>query len=375
MVDPFPLDALLSYRPLGRILQPTGIAHEFALIREAWLAGGKALPTADDFDTVGRGSGTHLLKLVTPRASSSQAVLRFRRPNSSAMPALIPSIDAKKSKVAKIVFRPIEVAGHPARHLVDHIVQPDDLSPVVLEAFAAAFGDEALVALRAGLEALVAVTRLPAAEFPIVFLPRPGGGDLQATPVSPAEAYMRMREVTAPFFLKRVAGGSKPRRGQWHRQNLTAQPQNISGAIGPRRTRFRATMPQVLDSDRADLFRALLGGRYPSWRDDTVIDAVLAYVDLLDRADEYSNSDIRAALDRRADALVSGAQAFVDDINAAAADALEEVRTNHPGAAIPRPPPLPDIILGRRWLEGGFDRARRALTSAHFRSRLPAGET
>jgi hypothetical protein len=373
MADIPPLDALLSHRPLGRILQPEDVAREFALIREAWRAGGKALPTAEDFGAVGRGSGTHLLKLVTPRASSSQAVLRFSRTSSNAISGLIPSLDAKKAKVAKIVFRPLEVAGHPARHVVDHVVQPDDLSPFVLGAFVAAFGDEALAALRAGLEAPLAVTRLPAAEFPIIFLPRPGGGDLQATPVSPAEAYVRMREVTDPFFMKRVVGGPEPRRGRWSRQNLTAQPQNISGAVGPRRTRFLATMPPVLDRKRADLFRALLGGRYPSWLDASVAEAVVAYANLLERKDEHSNADIRAGLNRRADALIAGARAFVDDVCAAAAETLEEVRLRHPEAKIPEPPPLPDIILGRRWPEGRFDRARWALTSDHFRSRLPSG--
>ncbi len=196
------LDDLLSHRSLGRILKTDDIAAEFMLIRRTWEATGKPIPTAADFAFVARGSGTHLLKLVSPRAPAGQSVLRIVRVGANRHPVLVPSIDAKKAPVAKIVFRPLEVVGHPPRPLADHILNPDDLSPTVLEGFAGAFGQDALAELRKALAApLCSVSSLPVAEFPIVFLPRPGGGDLQATPLAPAEAYVRMDEVTAPLSL------------------------------------------------------------------------------------------------------------------------------------------------------------------------------
>lgn len=371
MSNPLPLDELLSHRPLGRPLTPDGLRAEFELIRQAWEADGKTLPGPEDFRLIGRGSGTHLLKLVSPRASGSQAVLRFARGGDNSQTGLIPSVDAKKARVAKVVFRPLEVVGYPARHVIDHLLNADEISRQVLEAFVFVFGSASLQALRDGLAEPLRVERLPAAEFPIVFLPRPGGGDLQATPVSPVEAYVRMREVTDPFFQKRVVDSPPPRRGNWHYQHVSAKPQNISGAVGKRRVRFLASMPDRLDQGKAGLFRALLGGSFPRWRDDAVQDAVLAYANLLARSEEYSIAVLRAGLDRRADALIDGAQAFVEDTLAFAKEILEEVQERRPKATLPAAPPLADVILNRRWsADDGFNEARRALTSQHFRTRL-----
>lgn len=361
---PIPIDELLSHRRLGRVLQAGQLSTEFALIRKAWSEGDKPLPVPNDFARVGRGSGTHLLKLVSPRASTSENVLRFRAAGANRQPDLVPSLDAKMARVAKIVFRPLEVAGHPVRHLADHILNPDDLSPSVLEGFADAFGKETLVALRNALtELLPPITRLPHAEFPIIFLPRPGGGDLQATPLAPAGAYVRMSEVTAPFRFKQSTDHPAPRRGRWHRQHVSGKPQNISGAVGPRRTRFMATMPRLLDRLDAEIHRYVLGGGFPLWRDEGVAAEVERYADLVDRQASYSNQDIRRGADRRADVLIGAARAFVDEV-------MADARSSHPDASLPPPPSLANVILRRRWKGDGADRARRVLTGEHFRARL-----
>lgn len=358
---PISIDELLSHRRLGRILQADQVFAEFALIRRTWSEDGKPLPGPGDFARVGRGSGTHLLKLASPRASASENVLRFRTAGANRQPDLVPSLDAKMARVAKIAYRPFEVAGHPVRHLADHILNPDDLSPSILEGFADAFGQEALAALRDALtEPLPPVTRLPPAEFPIIFLPRPGGGDLQATPLAPAGAYVRMSEVTA---LKQGANHPAPRRGRWHRQHVSGKPQNISGAVGPRRTRFLATMPRLLDRRDAEIRRYALGGKFPPWRDEAVAAEVERYADLVDRQASYSNQDIRKGADRHADTLIGAARAFVDEI-------MADARASHPDASLPAPPALADVILRRPWKDDGFDRARRVLTGDHFRGRL-----
>lgn len=363
-----PLKSLISHRPLGRVLRPADIAGEFLLIRAAWEATGKPAPTATDFAFVARGSGSHLLKLISPRASSGQSVLRFSREGANRRPALAPSIDAKKAPVGKIVFRPFEIEGHPPRHLVDHILNPDEVSTLVLDGFAAAFGQDALNALRDGLVTPLAVTSLPAAEFPIIFLPRPGGGDIediQATPVAPVEAYLRMEEVTAPYFQKREEGRSDPPRGRWHRQEVSAKPQNISAAIGQRRTRFLARMPRVLGHWEAALHRYARGGGFPRWQDDGVAPAVLEYVARLDRAEDYSNQDIRRGLDHRADSLIRAARAFI-------AEVVQHVGED---ASRAEPPTIATLILNRAWPnDDARAAARRALTGAHFNDRLAVGK-
>ena len=240
MGDEIPkLDDLLLHRPLGRILELEAIGAEFALIRRAFEAEGKAVPGEKEFRRVGAGSGTHLLKLNSARVPIGQHVLRVIRPATNRHPELFPSIDAGYAKHCKLVFRPLEVAGHPTRSLADHILNPDEVvSPKVMAGFSDAFGEDALDALCEALTTpLPPIKSLPAAEFPIIFLPRPGGGDLQATPIAPAEAYVRFGEVTEPFFRKQEEGEPRVPRGRWRRQFVADKPQNISSAVGKQRTR------------------------------------------------------------------------------------------------------------------------------------------
>ena len=62
---------------------------------------------------------------------------------------MAPSINTKQGlahSAGKLIFRPLEVEGHPPRSLVDHVLNPDELSPAVTEAFGKVFGDDALKA-------------------------------------------------------------------------------------------------------------------------------------------------------------------------------------------------------------------------------------
>ena len=351
---------LLSFQTVGRVLRDKGdIETEFILMAKAC---GDMLPSVNEFAKVGRGSGTHLLKLVSPRVPVGQSVLRVFPSGTNRRACVIPSVDAKLSRVAKMVFRPLEVAGHEARHMADHVLNPDDLSPVVTQAFVAVFSAEALKALSDALTAELEISTLPAAEFPIIFLPRPGGGDIQATPVSPVEAYLCMADVTKPF-QQRTADQPHLPRGHWHSQKVSDKPQNISAAIGKKRTRFLARMPRLFDRREAELQSYLASGRFPQWDDRAVSDAVMVYGDLLDRHDHYSNKDIRNGLDRRADVLIRGARAHVEEVRA-------DAEAAYPGQTLPKSPSLADVILSRAWPGGGRDRARRLLTSDHFSDRL-----
>ncbi len=360
------LEKLIGHRPLGRILKKEEIAAEFALIRKAFEEEKRRAPDASDFRLVGEASGTHFLKLITPRAETGQHLLKIQRGAVAQVSALYPSLNASMAPVAKTIFRPFEVENHTTRSLVDHVRNPDELSPTVTTAFADVFGQDSLAALRETLTApLPDITALPAAEFPIIFLPRPGGGDLQVTPVAPAESYVRFRDVTAPYFLKQAEGDPPVPRGRWHRQIVTTKQQNISSAIGAQRTRFLASMPRVLDRYSGELYRYAQGGSFPRWRDESIAEAVARYAALLDTTQSYSNADIKAGLDRRADQLINAADLFINEV-------LVDVELEYAGKGPSERPKVIDVILSGRWKGDERDRARRVLTSDHFKGRLKA---
>jgi hypothetical protein len=358
------IDDVLPVRPNGRTIAVDNIAAEFRTIRQvAFVDDKKVVPGAKQFASVGAASGTHLLKAVTPRAKVGQCVVRHVPRDENRHPAMFSSLDAGAARVAKVVFRPLEIEGHATRSLADHILNAEEISSHVAEGFVSAFGEDSLEALRKALTAPPpAITTLPVAEFPIIFLPRPGGGDLQVTPLAPAEAYARFGEVMAPYFLKNEEGKLAPR-GTWHWQYVSDKPQNISGSFGKTRTRFLATMPRVLQRWDAELHRYANGGMFPYFRDGTIIEAVDRYAKLIDT--EHGNRDIRAGRNRRADALIQAGRDFIDEV---VADAQEL----HPEAMLAKPPSIAMVLLNRRWPNDSYDRARRVLTGQHFRDRLKA---
>ncbi|WP_313137809.1 hypothetical protein [Paracoccus jeotgali] len=351
---------VLSFRCVNRILSDGEIEAEFALMRAMFT---KA-PTPADFYRVGMGSGSHLLKLTTPRADINQCVLRFARPGSNALPFLAPSLNAPDIPYAKIVYRPLEILGRVPKSVLDHIREPDDISERILSAFIAVFGGECLDAFRSALLGDgQQITKLPeTGEFPIIFLPRSGGGDLQATPVSPVETFMGFKNMSAAWFLKQEKDAPPVPRGRWTKQSISAKPQNISGMIGGPRQRFFAQMPPVMRGYEASLWRYARGGSFPAWRHDDVEAAVLHYAGRLDM--EYTNSDIRAGTDWYADRLIRDALDFIAEVQKDAREFLEKEGKDDTSL---RDPPRPSALLfRRRWKRDDRERAMKALSSPHF---------
>lgn len=354
---------LLSFKAVGKPITLEHVESEFALMRAALTRSPKPL----DFWRVGLGSGSHLLKLTTPRAALDQCVMRFPRAGSNAPPLFAPSVNAPDIPFAKIVYRPLEIIGRAPKSLLDHICDPDDQSPAILAAFSAVFGDESLDVLRDALlgEGQKIVSLPDTGEFPTIFLPRPGGGDMQATPVSPVEAFMGFKNMAAAWFLKQEKDMPPVPRGRWTRQAISAKPQNISGAIGGPRQRFLATMPSVMRDYTAGVMRYALGGSFPRWRDDDIEGAVLHYAGRLEM--EYTNSDIRAGMDWYADQMIRDALDFIADVRKDARDLLEE--RGMAEKTLPMPPAPSALLLQQKWKKDDEQKARKALTSAHFRDR------
>jgi hypothetical protein len=307
---------LLSFKTAGRPIPLDDIASEFRLMRDCLkspLTEGVAIRICEK-------SGSHLIKLVSPRVDGNHAVLRFDDPGGNRKSSILPSVNAPDIPFCKVVFRPLEIVGHPSASVVDHILNPEDHSSVVLDAFSQAFGSDVLDAMRKSLLVDVKTPqKLGSGEFPIIFIPRPGGGDLQVTPVSPASAFMGMKRAADHYFQKPQPDGPRLPRGRWTKQAISSKPQNISGAIGGPRMRFMATMPPAMQQVEAELYRYIHGGSFPRWRDEEVSTWVLRYADMLEENIKFNNEDTRAALDRTADRLIRDASEFTSDTYADAA--------------------------------------------------------
>jgi len=355
---------LLSFKLTGRPIPLDEVSPEFRLMRDCL----KKPLTAEVATRICEKSGSHLIKLVSPRVDGDHAVLRFDDPEANRKSSILPSVNAPDIPFCKVVHRPLEVIGHSSISVVDHILNTDEHSGPVLDAFAEVFGEDVLKAMRV---ALLSEPKIPlklgAGEFPIIFIPRPGGGDLQITPVSPAPSFMGMKRMIAPYFQKAQPDGLRPPRGRWTRHAVSSKPQNISGAIGGPRVRFLATMPPTMHQGEAELYRYVHGGSFPRWRDDEVSIWVLRYAGMLEADATYNNEDTRAALDRTADRLIRDASEFILDTLEDAKHFAERQEMNE--ESLPKPPSVAQILIRRHWGKD-YDRARKVLTSPHFEDRL-----
>lgn len=355
---------LLSFKMTGRPLPLDDVASEFRLMRDCL----KKPLTEEVAIRICEKSGSHLVKLVSPRVDGAHAVLRFDDPDANRKSSILPSVNAPDIPFCKVVYRPLEVIGHSSVSVVDHILNSEDHSGAVLDAFSEVFGEDVLAAMRhALLSEFKSPLKLGAGEFPIIFIPRPGGGDVQITPVSPALTFTGMRELGKRRYQKRDPEGPKINRGKWVDLAVSSKPQNISGAIGGPRVRFLATMPAAMRQGEAELFRFVNGGGFPRWRDEEVSVWVLRYADMQEADATYNNIDTRAALDRTADRLIRDASEFIRDTLEDAKHFAERQEMREQG--VPAPPGVAQILIRRHWGKN-YDRARKALTSPHFEDRL-----
>lgn len=354
---------ILSFLPVNRTLKVVDLQSEFALMRNEL----SKAPDAMSFRRVGMGSGTHLLKLTTPRAALDQCVLRIARRDSNRPPTLVPSVNSRDIPVAKVCYRPLEIEGWETRSLIDHICMPDELSSEVLDAFVAVFGEDCLEALMDAIQGVgQTIISLPeTGEFPIIFLPRPGGGDLQATPASPAANFMAFKDMSAHWFQKQAKDGPPVPHGRWAHQTVSSKLQNISGAIGGPRQRFLATMPNVLRYYEAAIRRYALSGDFPPWREDDIEDAVLSYAARLKRV--YTNKAIDGGTDHYADQIIGAVIDFIVEVRRDARDFLD--REGMKEKALADPPKPSELLMWRLWKDKDYHVAVEALTSTHFRKR------
>ena len=350
---------LLSFKATGRVLRLDGIEEEFRLIKSLFNKEITTLQIAD----MGLKSGTHLLKTINARTEKDQAILRIQGSNNY-REDLMPSVPSASIPIAKLIFRPLEIEEYQPQSVVDAISNPNDISIKIKDAFAKVFGHDCLEALsKVLMNDAPTVTKLPADNFPIIFLPDGKGGDLQVTPISPATSYMDMASVSAPYRKFRKKSDPPFPRGSWVRQAALAQMQNISGMVYGARFRFLAEMPLPMQRSSVDIFKYVKGGRFPPFRDASITEKVLRLDDLVQTSETLNNKKVRDGAQNLAKWLIEDALNFADDIIAEARIVHEE----H-GNGVLNPPPLPELIIISRWWGSNFDRARRVLSSPLFRT-------
>ncbi len=191
---------VLSFKSVGRPIRIDDVADEFMLMK-SYL---KNPLTAAVAGRVCQKSGSHLLKMVSARTDGDQACLYFEASKTNERPKIIPAVDAKDIPFCKVLYRLLEIVERSSRSVIDEIMNPDDISNDILDAFASVFGQEVLDAVR---DALLyrpkRVIKLAAGEFPIIFAPRPDRSDLQITPVSPATSFMGVKSAIDALYERK----------------------------------------------------------------------------------------------------------------------------------------------------------------------------
>ena len=356
---------LLSFMETGRRIPLHAVAAELHLMKGKL----KKPMTAKVATRVCKKSGTHLLKMVSPRVDTEHACLCFVQPYANERPKILPAVNAADIPFCKVLYRPLEIIGQPSRSVIDHILNPDDASDDVLAAFAEIFGKEVLEAASAALlQKRDSVTKLAAGEFPVIFVPRANGSDLQITPVSLAEAYMGVKSVINDLYTRKKEDGVGMSSSAFENQAISSKPQNISGAIGGPRRRVMARMPRVMEQTEAGIYRFAHGGSFPRWRDKAVALGVLRYADMIEADKSYNDRNTRKALDGMADRLIGDAQNFIDEIIEEVEFVAEDFGLKP--ADIPKPPGPANVLIRLRWRTDDRNKARKALASRHFMRRM-----
>ena len=353
---------VLSLKSTGRIIDLKSVGDDFKLMQSLL----KNPLTVEVATRVCQKSGTHLLKTITPRISGEQTCLYIDDPVSSERPEIFPSSDAKDSPFCKILWHPFEITGRQVRSVVDNIMNPDDISDIILGAFADVFGQDILDAIRKVLIGKTYhITELASQEFPIIFVPRPDGRDLQITPVSPMIAFNDVENsINTLYEQKETYSFDK---SSFARQLISGKPQNISPVIAKSRRRLMAKMPNVLNRTESEIYNYVINDIFPRRRNSHIAECTARYADMLEQNKIFNNRNTRNALNNMANFLICDALDFIDNVLTKARNMADEHDIEFPDH--PNSPGPADVLL--YCCPGNlFDKVRKALTSKHFNHRV-----
>lgn len=198
--------------------------------------------------------------------------------------------------------------------------------------------------------------------FAVIYIPDENMDDLLVTPLQ-AHSYF---DTVENLLWREPQEGEGPemmrplRRSDVVHHVVVAKKDNI-GTRRNTRARVNFYMPAVIDTERAEIFRFVKGGRFPQINDQRFDELMLHAAELFQRTqgpDGYSNYNIRKGLQSLVEMLHKIAQAHIDTRVALAQDEFDWPMD------LARLPDVEDILTGyrpRRLFGANADAQKKAI--------------
>jgi len=350
-------------------------SHELKLVFEDIAAAIEVSKvTPDALTRTVASCGTHSAKF--PNSRSKIGGLNFGAQASNMPLKFYYSGGAGDAKLAKILMRPIRIAGEQEDlSFLDRLVLGDNYTEGLEHSFVSTFGQDCLDAVKAALlnrHRKSNGVQIHHENMPVVFIPGPDGEDLQTTPLPPISILSTMWAVkndawedhqNSKLTSDEEAGGKYGvGYGSWVTTVISGKVRNVALNIGEKQSRFYSSPPRISSSVDNDMW-SLKNNRdqFPRWHDRDIANSTLSYAKkITDYSDpeNYVNSAMQSSLDEAARRIIRAARYFIDEI-------VDEFSLRYPDETI-TPPSVSSVI--RTLPVKSDDRAfvHSAIASSHF---------
>lgn len=294
---------------------------------------------AKPFKDAAMSIGTHAPKLVSSRNETRGLLLPSS--NGNTRNTFAASGNGGYASHMKVILRLIEIEGDgPPKSLMERALYGDPHLKDLLNGFEHVFGSEARYAFEQGVHEKLNTpqqVKISADNYPVFFVPGGDGGDLQVSPSGPIEGHINMNNLMRKMLThakKDRLAGNPATYGEWSRLALSGKSQNIIVGGPASRVRLKASMPSILRSLDASIWRYMNGGAYPSMNDDEAAGVLINYAIMaqkLDDKNQYRAPDMIIRQGNRIKFLVGRARDHIHEIET-------EIRRLMPDKE-PSPPP------------------------------------
>ncbi len=323
--------------------------------------------TAERFAETAGSSGSHTTKF--PNSRSQTGSLTFSEGQSNGPGKLFFSGKSHISKTAKVLHRPIKIAGQEeTTGFLQRMISGDPMIGKLEEAFVAVFGSECLDAVKEGVRGRYKKTEdvhLHYENFPVTYIPGPDETDLLTSPMPSLETLNDMWRIKESAY-EQSKESDEVTSGSWIRTFLSDKVQNVALNLGKSELRFFAQLPRTLTAMESQLWALKFNpSRFPRFYDDEVSALVLKYAERLERAQKegaYSSADMNRATDRIAAQIIRSARTFIEDVLTSFHEAFPESEVEHPS--------ILSTLNSLSFPEADRVFAQASFKSSHFKKQL-----